>query len=70
MKSNKKKEEFFLDHVVLLGVDNTPHPLAPTIPGNLYMIYQCMFAVITPVLAFGSAAERTTVRKQKKKENL
>ena len=38
-----------------------PYPLAPTIPGNLFMIFQCMFAAITPILAFGSAAERTTM---------
>jgi ammonium transporter, Amt family len=46
----------------LSNVGNVPHVLAPTIPANVFMIYQCMFAAITPCLAFGSAAERTTVK--------
>jgi ammonium transporter, Amt family len=36
----------------------TPDPYAPTIPNQAYMIFQCMFAVITPALAIGSFAER------------
>jgi Amt family ammonium transporter len=31
---------------------------APTIPNQAYMIFQCMFAVITPALVIGSFAER------------
>ena len=50
-----------LDNFALTNVGNVPHLLAPTIPGNVFMIFQCMFAAITPCLAFGSAAERTTV---------
>jgi len=45
----------------MIGVGSEPHPNAPTIPSNLFFIYQGMFAAITPCLAFGSAAERTTV---------
>jgi Amt family ammonium transporter len=33
-------------------------PYAPTIPHKLFMIYQCMFAVITPALISGAFAER------------
>jgi Amt family ammonium transporter len=47
----------------LKNVGNKPHVLAPTIPANVFMIYQCMFAAITTCLAFGIAAERTTVQK-------
>lgn len=28
------------DHVVLQDVGNDPHPLAPTVPANAFMIYQ------------------------------
>ena len=51
-----------IDNFGLSNVGNVPHVLAPTIPANVFMIYQCMFAAITPCLAFGSAAERTTVK--------
>jgi Amt family ammonium transporter len=41
------------------GVGMTPHPdYAPTIPHQVFMIYQCMFAVITPALITGAFAER------------
>jgi Amt family ammonium transporter len=49
------------DNVALLNVGNDPHTLAPTIPENTFMIFQCMFACITPALAFGSVAERTPI---------
>lgn len=49
--------------MALTNVGNQPHILAPTIPANVFMIFQCMFAALTPCLAFGSAAERTTVKK-------
>lgn len=39
----------------------TPYVTAPTIPSSLFFIYQCMFAVITPALAFGATAERMTL---------
>ncbi len=43
----------------LCGVGMTPHPVyAPTIPHQVFMIYQCMFAVITPALITGAFAER------------
>jgi Amt family ammonium transporter len=50
-----------LKHIVLRGVDDDPHPLAPNIPENCYMFYQLMFAIITPALAFGAAAERASI---------
>jgi Amt family ammonium transporter len=44
---------------MLNGVSmTTPDPYAPTIPHQAYMIFQCMFAVITPALVIGSFAER------------
>jgi ammonia channel protein AmtB len=49
--------------VALTNVGNQPYILAPTIPANVFMIFQGMFAVYTPCLAFGSAAERSTVKK-------
>ncbi len=43
----------------LHGVGLTPNPDdAPTIPHQLYMLFQMMFAVITPVLITGAYAER------------
>ncbi|ORX77219.1 ammonium transporter [Basidiobolus meristosporus CBS 931.73] len=50
-----------LHHIIARHVDNVPHPNAPTIPGGTYFIYQCMFAIITPALAFGSTAERMKI---------
>jgi len=43
----------------LRGVGMHPHSVyAPTIPHQVFMIYQCMFAVITPALITGAFAER------------
>jgi Amt family ammonium transporter len=43
----------------LTGVGATPNPdYAPTIPHTVFMIYQCMFAIITPALITGAFAER------------
>lgn len=43
----------------LKGVGAVPNPdYAPTIPQVVFMIYQCMFAVITPALITGAFAER------------
>ena len=43
----------------LRGVGMTPHSsYAPTVPHQVFMIYQCMFAVITPALITGAFAER------------
>lgn len=43
----------------LRGVGLGPHDLyAPTVPHQVFMIYQCMFAVITPALITGAFAER------------
>jgi Amt family ammonium transporter len=48
-----------LDWIGLRGVGMTPNPdYAATIPHQAYMIYQCMFAVITPALITGAIAER------------
>src|SRR5438874_1311803 len=48
-----------LEWIGLRGVGMTPNPdYAATIPHQAYMIYQCMFAVITPALITGAVAER------------
>ncbi len=48
-----------LDFVGLRGVGLDPNPTyAATIPHQLFMVYQLMFAVITPALISGAFAER------------
>jgi len=48
-----------LDWIGLRGVGITPNPdYAPTIPHIAFMMYQAMFAVITPALITGAFAER------------
>jgi Amt family ammonium transporter len=48
-----------LDWAGLHGVGLEPNPdYAPTIPHQLFMVYQMMFAVITPALIIGAFAER------------
>ncbi len=43
----------------LRGVGMVPHPVyGSSIPHQIFMIYQCMFAVITPALITGAFAER------------
>jgi ammonium transporter, Amt family len=46
-------------HVLLKGVGAAPNPdYAPTIPHQTYMMFQLMFAIITPALITGAFAER------------
>ena len=48
-----------LHHVFLRGVGLTPDPdYSATIPLQTFMIYQLMFAIITPALITGAFAER------------
>src|SRR6266404_3264371 len=48
-----------LDWLGLIGVEGVPNPdYAPTIPHQAFMIYQAMFAIITPALITGAIAER------------
>ncbi len=48
-----------LQHAFLIGVGLKPDPAyAATIPIQTYMIYQLMFAIITPALITGAFAER------------
>ncbi len=51
--------DFFgsFDWAFLKNLDPT-HPLAPTVPHQAFMIYQAMFAIITPALISGAFAER------------
>jgi Amt family ammonium transporter len=48
-----------LHNAFMHGVSLAPDPdYAPTIPAQTYMIYQLMFAIITPALITGAFAER------------
>jgi len=47
-----------LHNMFLRGVGLTPSAYAPTIPLQTFMIYQLMFAIITPALITGAFAER------------
>jgi Amt family ammonium transporter len=48
-----------LQYLFLNGVGSAPNPdYAATIPHETYMIYQLMFAIITPALISGAFAER------------
>src|SRR5499427_7916459 len=47
------------EHAFLAGVGAAPNPdYAGTIPQTTFMVYQLMFAIITPVLITGATAER------------
>ena len=37
------------------------YPIVTNIPGSVFMMYQGMFAAVTPALAFGAAAERSRI---------
>jgi Amt family ammonium transporter len=45
-------------HVLLSGVGSEPSEYAPTIPHQTFMVFQLMFAIITPALISGAFAER------------
>jgi len=48
-----------LQHLFLKNVGGAPNPdYAPTIPQETFMLYQMMFAIITPALITGAFAER------------
>jgi Amt family ammonium transporter len=48
-----------LDWIGLNGVGGDPHPsYGPTIPHQVFMLFQLMFAAITPALITGAFAER------------
>ena len=47
-----------LDWLALKGVGQEPSTYAPTVPHLAYMVFQMMFAVITPALITGAFAER------------
>ena len=47
-----------VSHLFLDGVGLEPSGYAQTIPDALYMIFQCMFAVLTVALVSGAYAER------------
>jgi Amt family ammonium transporter len=46
-------------HFLLRGVGSAPNPdYAPTVPQQSFMLFQMMFAIITPALISGAIAER------------
>jgi len=47
-----------LDHFMLNGVGQGPSPYAATLPDILFVMFQGMFAIITPALITGAFAER------------
>jgi len=47
-----------LDHLFLRGIGAEPGAYATTIPSMLFVVYQMMFAIITPALITGAFAER------------
>ena len=47
-----------LDFVGLRHVGAAPSPYAPTVPATTFMVFQLMFAIITPALIAGAFAER------------
>lgn len=52
-----------LQYFMLRGVGYAPNPVyAPTIPHLLFMMFQGMFAIITPALIIGAIAERVRFR--------
>jgi len=51
-----------LDHLLLRGVGVEPGAYATTIPSMLFVVYQMMFAIITPALITGAFAERKSFR--------
>ncbi len=51
----------FIGGLAYLGLNHVgaaPSSYAPTIPHNVFMLYQMMFAIITPALISGAIAER------------
>ncbi|KAG0309490.1 hypothetical protein BGZ98_002002 [Dissophora globulifera] len=46
------------ENAFLRGVLGAPSVGSPNIPDIVFMIFQCMFAALTPALAIGAAAER------------
>ena len=48
-----------LQHFLLRGVGTAPNPdYAATVPEESFMLFQMMFAIITPALISGAVAER------------
>ena len=47
-----------LDWLGLVGVGSAPSDYAPTVPHQAFMIFQGMFAIITPALIAGAVADR------------
>ena len=51
-----------LDNIFLRGIGTEPGSYATTIPSMLFVVYQMMFAIITPALITGAFAERNSFK--------
>ncbi|KAI9028413.1 ammonium transporter AmtB-like domain-containing protein [Hyaloraphidium curvatum] len=49
------------DNALLINVGIEPMLVAPAIPASIFMLFQCMFAAITPVIIIGGGAERIRI---------
>jgi Amt family ammonium transporter len=47
-----------LGRVFGMGLQGSVHPLARTVPENVFLMYQATFAIITPAIIAGAFAER------------
>lgn len=50
------------EYALLAGVGAEPGPVAATIPHDIFMLFQLMFAIITPAIISGAFAERIKFR--------
>ncbi|KXS12177.1 Rh-like protein/ammonium transporter [Gonapodya prolifera JEL478] len=48
-------------NALLINVNAEPMAVAPALPASIFMLFQCMFAAITPVIIIGGGAERIRI---------
>jgi Amt family ammonium transporter len=49
------------DHGALTGIGMNALSVAPAVPSVVFVLYQLMFATVTPAVIFGSVAERIRI---------
>ncbi len=62
--SYSNTSSFFIgnfDNALLRNVGVEPFVVAPAISGAMFMLFQLMFAAITPVIIIGGGAERIRI---------
>jgi Amt family ammonium transporter len=62
--SYSNTSSFFIgnfDNALLRGVGIEPFAVAPAITGQMFMLFQCMFAAVTPIIIIGGGAERIRI---------